>query len=51
MGSKRKDQESVIFRLPADVKKALQMQVLKEGTSIQKLLEDFVYDYLGMKKA
>ena len=48
--SKRKDQEAVIFRLPADVKKKLQMQVLEEGTSIQELLEDFVYDYLGMKE-
>jgi len=47
---KRKDQEAVIFRLPADVKKQLQMQVLEEGTSIQELLEDFVYDYLGMKE-
>lgn len=46
----RKDQESVIFRLPTDVKKKLQMQVLEEGTSIQELLEDFVYDYLGMKE-
>lgn len=50
MGSKRKDQKAVTFRLPADVKKQLQMQVLKEGTSIQELLEDFVYDYLGMKE-
>ena len=50
MGSKRKDQEVVIFRLPADVKKELRMQVLKEGISIQKLLEDFVCDYLGMRK-
>lgn len=50
MGSKRKDQEVVIFRLPADVKKELRMQVLKEGISIQKLLEDFVYNYLGMKE-
>lgn len=48
--SKRKDQASVIFRLPAEVKKKLQMQVLEEGTSIQELLEDFVYDYLGMKE-
>ena len=48
--SKRKDQEAVIFRLPADVKKKLQMQVLEEGTSIQTVLEDFVYDYLGMKE-
>jgi hypothetical protein len=45
--SKRK---SVIFRLPADVKKKLQMKVLEEGTSIQELLEDFVYDYLGMRE-
>lgn len=44
--SKRKDQEAVIFRLPADIKKKLQMRVLEEGTSIQELLEDFVYDYL-----
>ena len=47
--SKRKDQEAVIFRLPANIKKKLQMRVLEEGTSIQELLEDFVYDYLGMK--
>ena len=46
--SKRKDQESVIFRLPADVKKKLQMQVLEEGTSVQELLENFVYDYLDL---
>lgn len=48
---KRKDQEAVIFRLPADVKKQLQMQVLEEGTSVQELLENFVYDYLGMKES
>lgn len=46
--SKRKDQASVIFRLPTDVKKKLQMQVLEEGTSIQELLENFVYDYLDL---
>jgi uncharacterized membrane-anchored protein YjiN (DUF445 family) len=45
---KRKDQEAVIFRLPADVKKKLQMKVLEEGTSIQELLESFVYDYLDL---
>ncbi len=48
--SKRKDQEAVIFRLPAEVKKELQMQALEEGTSVQELLEDFVYDYLGMRE-
>lgn len=45
--SKRKDQASVIFRLPTDVKKKLQMKALEEGTSIQAVLEDFVYDYLN----
>lgn len=47
---KRKDQEAVIFRLPADVKKKLQMQVLEEGSSVQELLENFIYDYLGRKE-
>lgn len=45
---KRKDQEFVIFRLPAEVKKELQMKVLEEGTSVQELLENFVYDYLDL---
>ena len=48
--SKRKDQASVIFRLPADVKKKLQMKVLEEGNSVQELLENFIYDYLGMRE-
>jgi hypothetical protein len=48
--SKRKDQASVIFRIPTDVKKKLKMQVLEERTSVQELLEGFVYDYLGMKE-
>lgn len=46
--SKRKDQEAVIFRLKADVKKKLQMKVLEEGTSVQELLENFIHDYLEM---
>lgn len=46
--SKRKDKAAVIFRLPAEVKKKLQMRVLEEGTSVQELLENFVYDYLDL---
>jgi hypothetical protein len=47
---KAADKEKVIFRLTPETKKALQIKVLQDNTSVQELLEDFVVNYIKEEK-
>ena len=43
---KQQDKKQIPFRLDEETRKKLKLKVIKEGTSIQQVLEKAVKDYL-----